>query len=223
MRRPGRSGRSYRSIWTRSTSCIARRFADPPRRSSSTRSEPAPTSSRSSRWSPSRATGACWGTSWSAASVSSRIQPAVERRDALALAPLAVLPPHAGRGIGSALMQEVLAAADQRDEALIAVLGPPSFYRRFGFGPAEALGVQSPYDSAGGAYQVRPDRRACRGPGKRHLSADVRGWLPLLAPATRSAVSAAGSAVVRLTWARRFRVAAMVVRRTRQRGGRRRR
>lgn len=74
----------------------------------------------------------------------------------LALAPLAVLPPHAGRGIGSALMQEALAAADRRDEAFIAVLGPPSFYGRFGFGPADELGVRSPYDDAGGAYQVRP-------------------------------------------------------------------
>jgi len=78
------------------------------------------------------------------------------RRDALALAPLAVLPPHAGRGIGSALMHEALAVADRRDEALIAVLGPPSFYRRFGFGPAEEAGVGSPYDGAGAAYQVRP-------------------------------------------------------------------
>ena len=57
-----------------------------------------------------------------------------------------------------------------------------------------------------------PDRRACRGPGKRRLSADVRGRLPLLAPATRSAVATAGSAVVRLARARRTQVAAMVVR-----------
>ena len=77
------------------------------------------------------------------------------RRDALALAPLAVLPPHAGRGIGSALTQEALVVADMRDEALIAVLGAPSFYERFGFGPAADLGVRSPYDEAGEAYQVR--------------------------------------------------------------------
>ena len=78
------------------------------------------------------------------------------RRDALALAPLAVLPPHEGRGIGSALMQEALAVADRRDEVFIAVLGAPSFYERFGFGPAADLGVRSPYDDAGPAYQVRP-------------------------------------------------------------------
>jgi putative acetyltransferase len=77
------------------------------------------------------------------------------RRDALALAPLAVLPPHAGRGIGSALMREALAVTDQRDEALLAVLGGQSFYERFDFEPASDLGVRSPYDDAGPAYQVR--------------------------------------------------------------------
>ena len=87
------------------------------------------------------------------------------RRDALALAPLAVLPPHAGRGIGSALMHEALAVADRRDEVLIAVLGPPSFYRRFGFGPAEEAGVRSPYDGAGAAYQVRPIAGRVTDPG----------------------------------------------------------
>jgi putative acetyltransferase len=78
------------------------------------------------------------------------------RRDALALAPLAVLPPHEGRGIGSALMEEALALADRREEDFIAVLGPPSFYERFGFGPAAERGVRSPYDDAAAAYQVRP-------------------------------------------------------------------
>ena len=78
------------------------------------------------------------------------------RQDALALAPLAVLPPHAGRGIGSALMREALAAADQRQEALIAVLGAPTFYERFGFRPAADAEVHSPYDDAGDAFQVRP-------------------------------------------------------------------
>ena len=76
------------------------------------------------------------------------------RLDALALAPLAVLPPHQGRGIGSALMREALAVADQRDEALIAVLGAPSFYGQFGFDPASDRGVGSPYADAGPAYQV---------------------------------------------------------------------
>jgi predicted N-acetyltransferase YhbS len=78
------------------------------------------------------------------------------RRDILALAPLAVLPPYWGRGIGSALMQAALSVADQRDEPFIAVLGPPSFYGRFDFQPAASSGVRSRYDAAGDAFQIRP-------------------------------------------------------------------
>ncbi len=78
------------------------------------------------------------------------------RREVLALAPLAVLPPHWGRGIGTELTRTALAITDQRDEPFIAVLGPPSFYARFGFGPAADVEISSPYDAAGPAYQVRP-------------------------------------------------------------------
>ena len=87
------------------------------------------------------------------------------RRAALALAPLAVLPPHAGRGIGSALTIEALSVADDRDEAFVAVLGAPSFYARFGFSPASEAGIRSPYDEAGPAYQVRPIGGAPLEPG----------------------------------------------------------
>lgn len=83
-------------------------------------------------------------------------RPDASRRTALALAPLAVLPPHARRGIGSALTAEALSVADGRDEACIAALGAPTFYARFGFGPASEAGIRSPYDEAGPAYQVRP-------------------------------------------------------------------
>jgi putative acetyltransferase len=74
----------------------------------------------------------------------------------LALAPLGVLPPHWGRGIGSALTTAALALADTRDEPFVAVLGAPSFYARFGFTPAADAGIRSQYDAAGVAYQVRP-------------------------------------------------------------------
>jgi putative acetyltransferase len=79
----------------------------------------------------------------------------VTRRDVLALAPLAVLPAHCGRGIATALMRAALEVADLRDEPFVAVLGPQSFYARFGFGPASDVEITSPYDAAGSAYQVR--------------------------------------------------------------------
>jgi len=78
------------------------------------------------------------------------------RTDVLALAPLAVLPPHQGRGIGAALMQEALAVADQREEPMTIVLGSPALFGPFGFVPAQDLGILGPYDEAGDAFQVRP-------------------------------------------------------------------
>ena len=73
----------------------------------------------------------------------------------LALAPLAVLPPHRGRGIGDALTQAVLAMADERDEPFVVVLGGAD-YARYGFERASAFDVTGPYDVPDEAYQLRP-------------------------------------------------------------------
>ncbi len=87
------------------------------------------------------------------------------RRDVLALAPLAVLPPHWGRGIGTELTRVALAVADQRSEPFVAVLGAAAFYGRFGFVPAATEEIGSPYDAAGPAFQVRPLGGATLEPG----------------------------------------------------------
>ena len=87
------------------------------------------------------------------------LQPRAEdgvRIPVLALAPIAVLPPHQGRGIGSAMMREVMDRADALEEACTVVLGSPPFYERFGFVPAVDLGITGPYDAAGDAFRVRP-------------------------------------------------------------------
>jgi putative acetyltransferase len=78
------------------------------------------------------------------------------RGDVLSLAPLAVLPPYSGRGIASALTAQALAVADKRDEPFAFVLGSPAFYARFGFVAAIDYDIESPYDAAGRAFQVRP-------------------------------------------------------------------
>jgi len=78
------------------------------------------------------------------------------RTPVLALAPLAVLPPHQGRGVGAGLMRAVLAGADRRDEPFMAVVGSAAYYGRFGFVPALRHGLHGPYDAAGDAFQARP-------------------------------------------------------------------
>lgn len=62
----------------------------------------------------------------------------------LCLAPLAVRPDRQRQGIGDALTRAALEAADARSEPLVVLTGHPSYYPRFGFEPARALGVESP-------------------------------------------------------------------------------
>ena len=58
----------------------------------------------------------------------------------VAVGPIGVLPDHQGTGIGSALMDALLAAADAADVPLIVLLGAPEYYSRFGFRPAQGVG-----------------------------------------------------------------------------------
>ena len=59
----------------------------------------------------------------------------------LGLAPLAVLPPWQGRGVGTALVEGGLARARAAGAELVFVLGEPAYYRRFGFRPAAERGI----------------------------------------------------------------------------------
>lgn len=61
------------------------------------------------------------------------------------LAPLAVTPARQRRGIGAALVRQGLAAA-AAGAMLVVVLGSPAYYARFGFRPAERLGLRCVYD-----------------------------------------------------------------------------
>lgn len=74
---------------------------------------------------------------------------------ALGLGPLSVLPDRQKSGIGSALVHAVLGAADALDERLVGLLGEPAYYRRFGFVPAESVGISAPEASWGDYFQVR--------------------------------------------------------------------
>ncbi|MCA0143687.1 GNAT family N-acetyltransferase [Blastococcus sp. LR1] len=74
---------------------------------------------------------------------------------ALGLGPLGVVPAAQGRGTGTALMHALLAVAEAAGERLVALLGSPDYYGRFGFVPALDLGVTAPDPSWGPYFQAR--------------------------------------------------------------------
>ena len=67
----------------------------------------------------------------------------LQRDTAIAnLSPLGVLPSVQRRGIGSALVDEVVARAAERGEPLVVVEGDPAFYGRLGFEYSVPLGIR---------------------------------------------------------------------------------
>jgi putative acetyltransferase len=74
----------------------------------------------------------------------------------VAVGPIGVLPEHQGHGVGSALMEALLTASDAAHVPMVVLLGSPQYYSRFGFRPAEELGVTSPEPQWGDALQARP-------------------------------------------------------------------
>jgi predicted N-acetyltransferase YhbS len=82
-----------------------------------------------------------------------RLEPAGAQ--ALGLGPLGVLPAAQGRGVGTALVHALVAVAEAAGEPLVALLGDPAYYRRFGFRAAAEVGVDAPDPRWGGHFQAR--------------------------------------------------------------------
>ena len=77
--------------------------------------------------------------------------------DVYTLSPLGVLPEHQGRGIGTALIEHALAAADEQSVPLVFLEGSPRYYGPRGFRAAERLGFRAPtLRYPPGAFQVAP-------------------------------------------------------------------
>ena len=73
----------------------------------------------------------------------------------LGLGPLGVRPQAQGRGAGTVLVHALLAVAEACEEPVVALLGSPQYYRRFGFLPATDLGIAAPDPSWGVYFQAR--------------------------------------------------------------------
>lgn len=74
---------------------------------------------------------------------------------AVGLAPIGVLPGQQRGGIGSALMQAVLGAAQALDIELVCLLGSPDYYSRFGFVIASTVGIAPPVPGWAPHFQAR--------------------------------------------------------------------
>ncbi len=72
------------------------------------------------------------------------------------LGPIGVAPTVQRGGVGSALVHALIGAADAKGEPLIALLGDPGYYSRFGFVASTELGVDPPEAARGAYFQVKP-------------------------------------------------------------------
>jgi putative acetyltransferase len=64
---------------------------------------------------------------------------------AVSLAPMAVLPEHQGRQVGSRLVRRGLAQFRERGGRIVIVLGHEHYYPRFGFSSEKARHLASPF------------------------------------------------------------------------------
>jgi len=77
-----------------------------------------------------------------------------QSHDALALAPMGVLPAHQKQGIGTALVRRGLQDARALGHSVVIVVGHPEYYPRFGFVPAKPLGIRAPFEVPSEAFMV---------------------------------------------------------------------
>lgn len=88
-------------------------------------------------------------------------------REALALAPLSVRPGRQRQGIGAALIREGHRRAAALGYGCSVVLGSETYYPRFGYVPAETMGIQVPPGIPSVNFMallLREDAGAFRGP-----------------------------------------------------------
>ena len=75
--------------------------------------------------------------------------------EALALAPMAVLPPYQNKGIGSQLVTAGLEECLRLGHEIIVVVGHPNYYPRFGFVPANPKGIECEFEAPHEAWMIK--------------------------------------------------------------------
>ena len=65
-----------------------------------------------------------------------------EQQGVVGLAPVSVVPPYQGRGIGGRLIEEGLSRLRAAGHGAVVLLGHPNYYPRFGFRPAAERGLR---------------------------------------------------------------------------------
>ena len=71
-----------------------------------------------------------------------RLRDGASERPVANLSPLSVHPDHQRRGVGAALMRDVIAVVDAAGEPLLVLEGDPAYYSRFGFEHSVPLGIR---------------------------------------------------------------------------------
>jgi len=79
--------------------------------------------------------------------------------NAVGLGPMAVLPEHQRKGIGSQLVEVGLNKIQQLGYEIVVVLGHPYYYSRFGFIPAKKYGIQWEHDVPEETFMVKELRK----------------------------------------------------------------
>lgn len=71
------------------------------------------------------------------------------------LGPMAVVPEHQKKGIGSRLIHAGLDMCTEQNYDAVVVLGHPEYYPRFGFVPSLTFGIASEYDVPSEVFMVK--------------------------------------------------------------------
>jgi putative acetyltransferase len=74
--------------------------------------------------------------------------------EAIALAPMAVLPAYQRKGIGSQLVRSGVKECQHLGHEIIVVLGHPNYYPRFGFVPAKPKGITCEFEVPDEAWMI---------------------------------------------------------------------